>query len=79
MIYTWSTQVAAVVPYGGDRQRRAGAGQYQGQITAPGIRTSWHCRAGLFTLNSSGQGLAAAFNQDGTLNGPGNPAQAVAL
>jgi len=31
---------------------------------------------GLFTLNQSGTGQAAVVNQDGTINGPNNPAPA---
>ncbi len=31
-------------------------------------------RAGLFTLAGTGSGLAAALNQDGSVNGPSNPA-----
>lgn len=34
----------------------------------------WPARPGLFTANASGSGQAAALNQDGSVNTPGNPA-----
>jgi uncharacterized protein (TIGR03437 family) len=34
----------------------------------------WPARPGLFTSDSSGKGLAAALNQDGSVNSVGNPA-----
>lgn len=34
----------------------------------------WPARPGLFTADSSGRGAAAALNEDGSVNAPGNPA-----
>ena len=74
MIYAWNTQVAAVVPYGVTGPNVQVLVEYQGQTTAPVSVPLATSAPAIFTLNSSGQGLAAAFNQNGTLNGPGNPA-----
>jgi uncharacterized protein (TIGR03437 family) len=76
MIYAWNTQVAAVAPYELSGQTVQVLVQYQGQTTAPVSLQVAPAAPGIFTLNSSGQGPAVAFNQDGTLNGPGNPAKA---
>ena len=73
MIYASATQVAAVMPYG-----RAGNPQitvtYQGQVSAPHILGAYPWESGIFTLDGSGQGQAAAINQDGTVNGSAHPA-----
>jgi uncharacterized protein (TIGR03437 family) len=75
LIYTSSTQVAAIVPdLGSDSQAQVTV-SYEGRISAPvqvGIAT---VAPGLFTLDSSGSGQAAALNQDGSLNSGLNPAQ----
>jgi len=46
--------------------------QYQGQSTAPVAVLLASAAPALFTLNCSGTGQAAALNQDGTGNAPGN-------
>jgi len=76
MIYTWSTQVAAVVPYGVSGTTAQVLVESQGQITAPVTVPLAPASPGVFTMNASGQGLAAAYNQDGSLNGASNPALA---
>lgn len=75
MVYALSTQVSAIVPYG-----IAGAsstemtvdfnGTMSGPITLPVDTTV----PGIFTVDASGTGQAAALNQDGTLNSIANPA-----
>jgi uncharacterized protein (TIGR03437 family) len=74
MIYAWNTQVAAVAPYELSGQTVQVLVEYQGQISLPVTAQIAPSSPAIFTLNESGQGLAVAFNQDGTLNGPGNPA-----
>jgi uncharacterized protein (TIGR03437 family) len=75
LIYTSSTQVAAIVPdLGSDPQAQVTV-SYEGRISAPvkvGIATA---APGLFTLDSSGSGQAVALNQDGSINGGLNPAK----
>jgi uncharacterized protein (TIGR03437 family) len=75
MVYALSTQVSAIVPYG-----IAGAsstemtvdfdGTMSGPISLPVDPTV----PGIFTVDASGTGQAAALNQDGTLNSIANPA-----
>jgi uncharacterized protein (TIGR03437 family) len=47
-----------------------------GELVAGGTILVGAASPGLFTLNQAGTGQAAAVNQDGTINGPGNPAPA---
>jgi len=75
VLYTWATQIAAVVP-----NSVAGANvqvfvQYQGQTSAPVTVPVAAVAPALFTQDSSGKGQAAATNQDGTLNGAAHPAK----
>ena len=75
VIYTWTNQAAVVVPFevtGGQAQIVA---QYQNQTSAALTEPVAAAAPGIFTADSSGQGPAAALNQDGSLNGAGNPAQ----
>jgi uncharacterized protein (TIGR03437 family) len=78
IVYTSASQVAAVVPYAagascclgllrvavGYEGKTSGALQVPLALWAPGI----------FTLNSTGKGQAAAVNQNGSINGPDAPA-----
>jgi uncharacterized protein (TIGR03437 family) len=89
LIFVASGQVSAVIPYGapvGLRRNEAGTlvadqqieavVERDGLVSGPqvlGIRASG---PGLFTSDSSGQGQAAALNQDGALNSAENPAAA---
>jgi uncharacterized protein (TIGR03437 family) len=90
MIYTLATQVAAIVPYevtgeGGPTPNGPEGGQvavtvtYQGQTSATVEEFSTlilPIAPGLFTLDSTGQGQAAAINQDGvTVNTAATPAK----
>jgi uncharacterized protein (TIGR03437 family) len=74
MIYTWATQVAAVVPYGITGTTAQVTVTYQGQTRA-GFSVSLASSApGIFTYDASGQGPAAAINQDGiTVNTAATP------
>jgi uncharacterized protein (TIGR03437 family) len=76
MIYTWATQVAAIVPYGITGTTAQVAVTYQGQATAAFSVAVAASASGVFSLDSTGAGQAAAINQDGlTLNTPAKPAK----
>jgi uncharacterized protein (TIGR03437 family) len=75
LIYTSSTQVAAVVPYISFNGAAAVQVEYQGRRSDMMMVNIANSSPGLFTLNSSGQGQAAAFNQDGSLNTAAMPAK----
>lgn len=47
-----------------------------GELVAGGVILIGTSAPGIFTANQSGSGQAAAVNQDGTINGPNNPAPA---
>ncbi|SRR5579875_663668 len=74
MVYVSAGQVSAVVPYEVAPYGKANVwltwqGQTSNIVTLPVAATA----PGIFTLDSSGSGLAA-FNADFSLNGPSNPA-----
>jgi uncharacterized protein (TIGR03437 family) len=75
LIYTSATQVAAVVPTSvgpGTAQIAVG---YQHQISALFSADVAPSAPGIFTLDATGSGQAVAFNQDGAINSPANPAK----
>jgi uncharacterized protein (TIGR03437 family) len=82
IVYASATQIAAVVPYqiGGTSAQVAVTheGQHPDSIivsvasSAPGVTSA---APGLFTLDSSGSGQAAAINQDGSVNTVSTPAR----
>ncbi|MGA3240904.1 MAG: hypothetical protein ABSG03_31935 [Bryobacteraceae bacterium] len=74
MLYTSATQVAAVVPWGITGPTAQVTMTYQGQASVPATIQVFPSAPGLFTLDGSGTGQAAAINQDGTINGASNPA-----
>ena len=74
MLYTSATQVAAVVPWGVTGPSAQVIVTYQGQASVPATIQVFPSAPGLFTLDGSGTGQAAAINQDGTINGASNPA-----
>jgi uncharacterized protein (TIGR03437 family) len=77
MIYSWTKQVAAVVPYELTNASTARVQiQYQGQTVFDQTAVVGPAAPALFTANTSGLGQAAALNQDGTINSPQNPAAA---
>jgi uncharacterized protein (TIGR03437 family) len=76
MIYTWATQVAAIVPYGITGTTAQVTVTYQGQTSAAASVSIAPSAPGVFSLDSTGQGQAAAINQDGvTVNGAATPAK----
>jgi uncharacterized protein (TIGR03437 family) len=75
MIYASATQTAAIVPYaiGGSSARVTIT--YQGETSGDYSVLLMTSAPGIFTHGSTGQGQAAAINQDGvTLNSAGTPA-----
>ena len=75
MIYAWATQVAAVVPYETTGTTAQVTVTYQSKTTAAFSVPIASSAPGVFTLNSTGVGQAAAINQDGTtINGAEAPA-----
>jgi uncharacterized protein (TIGR03437 family) len=76
VIYTSANQVAAIVPFVTGGSLAQLFVQYQGQSSAGFNLSVATVAPGLFTLNGSGTGQAAAINQDGSLNGSAKPAKA---
>jgi uncharacterized protein (TIGR03437 family) len=75
MIYASATQVSTIVPY--EMAQFASPTvwvKYAGQTSNALQLTSTTTAPGIFTLNSQGSGPAVVVNQNGTLNGQGNPA-----
>jgi uncharacterized protein (TIGR03437 family) len=75
LIYVRSDQVSVVAPYAlSGRSTAQLQAEYQGQrsntVTIPVVSSA----PGIFTLDASGRGQGVVVNQDGTLNGPANPA-----
>ena len=75
MIYAGKDQVAGVIPYG-----IAGRNNVQVVVENRGVRSDplqlrvATTSPGIFTLNASGRGNAAALNQNGSVNNSANPA-----
>ena len=74
IIYTSATQVAAVTPYGVPSGSAQVTVTYLGQPAAPATINVTTSAPGLFTLDSTGKGQAAAVNQDGSINSASHPA-----
>jgi len=74
LLYTSSTQIAAVAPFGVSGPSVQTLVTYQGQTFVPLTMQVVTSAPGLFTADGSGAGQAAALNQDGTLNSASNPA-----
>ena len=76
MLYADSGQVNAIAPYsltpGSTTTVQV---ETQGSRTSAIVVTVKDTVPSLFTLDGSGQGRVLAFNQDGTLNSPANPAK----
>ena len=75
VIYTSANQVAAIVPFATSGASVQVAALYQGQLSAPVTVQVAAAAPAVFTLDQSGQGQAAAVNQDGTnaINGAAHP------
>jgi uncharacterized protein (TIGR03437 family) len=76
VLYTWATQVAAVVPYGLTGTSAQVVVKYQDLATAPATVQVAPSSPAMFTVDFSGQGQGVALNQNGALNGAANPARA---
>lgn len=76
IIYTSANLVAAVAPFATTGSIAQLFVQYQGQGSAAFNLSVATVTPGLFTLNGSGAGQAAAVNQDGSLNGAAHAAKA---
>jgi uncharacterized protein (TIGR03437 family) len=76
IIHAMRDQVTVIVPYGvAGRDSVDVELEWQGQQrSTPQRVTVGGASPGLFTVESSGQGQAAAINEDGTPNSAGNPA-----
>jgi uncharacterized protein (TIGR03437 family) len=75
VLYTLSGQVAAFVPYGVAGTTAQVSVVYGGVASAPISVPVAAAAPGLFTIDESGRGQAAAINQDGTVNGATHPAK----
>ena len=75
VLYASSTQVNVVAPFGLTGQTAQVVVNYLGQTSATQTVNVIPAAPALFTSNASGSGQVAAINvQDGTINGPANPA-----
>jgi uncharacterized protein (TIGR03437 family) len=75
ILYAYASQVGVVVPYSVAGKKKVTVQLvYKGEETYPFEQNVADAYPGIFTMDSSGQGQAAMLNEDGTLNGPGNPA-----
>lgn len=75
VVYGSTTQVCAVVPASVSGGNADLAVSYLSN-TAHATVTTTSSAPGIFTLDVSGTGQAVAFNQDGSINSPANPAAA---
>ena len=74
ILYTSSTQIAAVAPYAVTGSATRVAVSYQGQFSADFTVPAAITAPNIFTLNQAGWGQAAAINAaDGTVNTSANP------
>lgn len=75
ILYASASQINAIVPYeiGGQSQLIMQV-HYQGVVSTGTTLQVSPAAPGIFTLNASGSGEAIAINDDGSLNGPANPA-----
>ncbi|MBV9746448.1 MAG: hypothetical protein JO099_22040, partial [Acidobacteriia bacterium] len=74
VLYTSPVQVAAVAPFGLTGQSAQVVVENQGQVAKALSVPVAAVAPGIFTANSSGQGQAVAFNQDGSQNSAADPA-----
>jgi uncharacterized protein (TIGR03437 family) len=76
MVWASAGQINAVAPFRLSSQTTQVQVQYQGQISDTFEVPVAASAPGIFSLDSSGSGQAAALNQDGSVNGSANPAPA---
>ena len=75
LVYVSENQVAAVTPYEvAAHPLTTIEVEFKGQIVASSALNIVDAAPAIFTANSSGSGQAAIVNQNGTMNGPPNPA-----
>ena len=74
IIYASAAQVSAIVPYGVSGSTVQVVAQYQGASTAPVAVPLALAAPALFTQIPTGQGQAAAINQDNSFNSATHPA-----
>lgn len=75
LVYVSAGQIAAIVPYDGVWQGATWVEvEHDGSRSQPLRVEVAEAAPGLFTGDSSGRGRGAILNQDGSRNGPGNPA-----
>jgi uncharacterized protein (TIGR03437 family) len=74
IIYTQASQVSVVAPYSLTRSSTQVQVGYQGKISQVLTVATTATIPGIFTADSSGQGQAAALNQDGSYNSAKSPA-----
>ena len=79
MFYTSATQASAIVPYSITGNIAGIQIEYQGVKSDPITVPLAPSAPGLFTVDSTGNGQAAAFNEDGSFNSASNPAKAGAM
>jgi uncharacterized protein (TIGR03437 family) len=73
ILYTSANQVAAIVPYEVTGASAQVTVTYQGQTSTPATLALADSAPGLFTSGSTGQGQAAAVNQNGSVNSSSTP------
>ncbi len=74
LIYTKSTQVSVMVPYElTGRATTAMVVTYNGIASTPLSLRVVDSAPGIYTVNQSGSGQGAVYNQNGTVNSPQNP------
>jgi uncharacterized protein (TIGR03437 family) len=76
MVWASAGQINAVAPFGLSSQTTQVQVQYQGQISDTFEVPVAASSPGIFALDGSGSGQAAALNQDGGINGTNSPAAA---
>jgi uncharacterized protein (TIGR03437 family) len=76
MVWASAGQINAVAPFGLSSQTTQVQVQYQGQISDTFEVPVAASSPGIFALDGSGSGQAAALNQDGGINGTDSPAPA---
>lgn len=75
LLYASDRQTTVIVPYALAGQTRVEVRvEYTGELSNAVLLPLKETRLGLFSADGSGQGPAAAWNEDGTLNSPDNPA-----
>lgn len=77
LLFVWWNQLNAVVPYSVDGKSTVAVQvERDGERSAAFTMPVASAHPGLFTRDSTGSGLGALLNQDGTINRPSNPARA---